>query len=136
MLAVRPEKAKPEVKMADPAIIEIQTLRELKGALDRTEGGVILDFYGNFCGPCRTFAPQYESWAKEFQGKITFAKVNVEKAEALCQLYQIHVIPTLVVLDKEGKVVRKSSGSVEIAELGKKLDKVRDSPEINPMVFK
>jgi len=116
-------------------IVEIKTPEELSKLLAEADGGVILDFYGDYCGPCRMFAPQYEAWANEFQGKITFAKVNVEKARRLCETYHIRSIPTLVVLNKEGKVMRKSSGIVEIAEVGKRLDKERDKANVDPIVF-
>ncbi|MBS0653729.1 MAG: FAD-dependent oxidoreductase [Verrucomicrobia bacterium] len=129
------KKTSTPVSKAKP-VIEIGTREELAKLLRETDGGVILDFYGDYCGPCRMFGPQYESWAKEFQGKIAFAKVNVEKENGLCEAYQIRVIPTLVILDKEGKVVRKSSGSMEIAEVGKRLDSAKDSVHIDPAIFK
>ncbi|MGE0670984.1 MAG: FAD-dependent oxidoreductase [Parachlamydiales bacterium] len=121
---------------SEKPVIEIATREELAKLLKVADGGIILDFYGDYCGPCRMFAPQYASWAKEFQGKITFAKVNVEKANGLCEAYQIRVIPTLVILDKEGKVIRKSAGSIEIAEVGKRLDSAKDSALIDSAIFK
>ena len=117
-------------------VIEIETEAELDKVLCESHGSVILDFYGDYCGPCRTFGPQFTSWANEFQGKITFAKVNVEQAQALCQTYQVHAIPTLIVLDKEGKVVRKSCGINEIAEVGKRLNSAKGRPKIDAEVFK
>ncbi len=118
------------------SVIEIKTKEELAKLLSEMKGAVILDFYGDYCGPCRMFGPQYEAWAEEFQGKIGFAKINVEKASELCEAYQICVVPTLVILDKEGRVVQKSSGSIEIAEVGKRLDKAKNSSDIDPAVFK
>ena len=131
-----PKKAQPPIQKDQP-VVDIQTHQDLKALLDTAKGGVILDFYGDFCGPCRMIAPQYEAWAREFHEKITFAKVNVEKAPALCQTYQIRAIPTLVILDKEGKVIRKSSGTMEIAEVGKMLDQARNqSADLSVGIFR
>lgn len=124
----KPSKSQP--------VIDIQTKEDLKKALSETSGVVFLDFYGDYCGPCRMFSPQYEAWAKEFEGKITFAKVNVEKAQGLCQAYQIRGIPTLIILDSDGKIVRKSTGSYEIAEVGRRLDGAKQNTHIDPALFK
>jgi thioredoxin reductase (NADPH) len=122
--------------VANQGVIEIETEAELDRVLCSSEGSVLLDFYGDYCGPCRTFGPQFVSWATEFQGKATFAKVNVQQAQGLCETYQIQAIPTLVVLDREGKVVRKSCGITEIAEVGKRLKSAKDRSKIDAEVFK
>ncbi len=120
---------------AEP-VIEIHSNQELKEMLSRAEGVVILDFYGDYCGPCRMFAPLYESWAKQYEGKAIFAKVNVSNARELFDIYQVHSIPTLIILDKEGKVIRKGAGSPEISEVGKRLENARDMTSIDAAAFR
>lgn len=127
------------VKAAAPVVqpvIEIHSSQELKNVLSRADGVVILDFYGDYCGPCRMFAPLYESWAKEYQGKALFAKVNVADARELFELYQVQAIPTLIILDKDGKVVRKGVGSHEISEVGKRLESAREMTLIDAAAFR
>lgn len=103
-----------------------QFVRELKGA----QGPVFVDFYATRCGPCKMFSPLYESWARDFHGKIKFLKVNADHMDELFREYHINVVPTLIVFDANGKIVQKSTGSREIAKVEKCLQKVKDKPEI------
>ena len=60
---------------------------------------VVLDFWADWCGPCQIQAPVIEELAKELDGKVKFAKVNVDEEAALALKYQIMSIPTLVVMN-------------------------------------
>lgn len=117
-------------------LLEVKNQEELQKLLSESEVPLMLDFYGDFCGPCRMFSPMYEAWAKEFQGKILFVKVDVEKAQSLCQAYQIRGIPTVVILDKEGKLISKNCGSLEIAQIDQQLQKMKNSDKIDAQNFK
>jgi thioredoxin reductase (NADPH) len=108
-----------------------QFARELKGA----QGPVFVDFYATRCGPCKMFSPLYESWARDFHGKIKFLKVNADHMDELFREYHVNVVPTLIVFDANGKIVQKSTGSREIAKVEKCLQKVKDKPEITSQDF-
>lgn len=56
---------------------------------------VLIDFFAEWCMPCKMFAPIFEATADEFEGKVKFVKVNVDDAPELAQKYLVMSIPTL-----------------------------------------
>jgi thioredoxin 2 len=77
---------------------------------------IVVDFWAPWCGPCRAFAPTFQSVASELGSKIIFAKINTEAFPDAGQLFQIRGIPTLIVF-KNGKEVDRESGAMPIAML-------------------
>lgn len=73
------------------------------------EAPVILDFWADWCMPCRMQAPILDAFAEEMGEKVKVGKVNVDEEAALALKYQIVSIPTLVLMDK-GVFVKKVSG--------------------------
>lgn len=71
-------------------------------------GIVVVDFYADWCAPCRNFAPMFESVAEEFD--VTFVKINVDNHSDLAAKYSVRSIPAVFIL-KDGKVVKQNSGS-------------------------
>lgn len=59
---------------------------------------VILDFWADWCGPCKMQAPVFDALAGELDGKVIFGKVNVDEEAALALKYQVMSIPTIVVM--------------------------------------
>ena len=82
---------------------------------------VLLDFYANWCGPCRLVAPVIEEVATE-RPDVTVGKINVDESPALAREFRIYSIPTLVVL-RDGKVVAQASGARPKAEILALLDR-------------
>lgn len=70
---------------------------------------VLLDFYADWCGPCRMVGPVIEEIASERED-ILVGKVNVDESPELAGAFKIYSIPTLVVL-KDGKVINQASGA-------------------------
>ncbi len=60
---------------------------------------VIIDFWADWCGPCKMQAPIFEALAEELDGKVKFGKVNVDEEAALALKYQVMSIPTMVVMN-------------------------------------
>jgi thioredoxin len=64
---------------------------------------VIIDFYADWCRPCRMVAPIMEEFAKEYNGKVRVFKVNTDAEQELAQLFQIRSIPAVMFIPKSGK---------------------------------
>ena len=76
---------------------------------------VVIDFYADWCGPCKMLAPVLEEIAKE-NTNTKFVKINVDDAQDLAMEYNVMSIPTLVVI-KNGKEVNRVVGLVNKSEL-------------------
>ena len=81
---------------------------------------VLVDFWAEWCMPCKMIAPAVEAIAKEYEGKLKVCKLNVDDAPAAAAQYSVMSIPTLL-LFKEGKVVDKTVGVVPKAAIDAKL---------------
>lgn len=77
---------------------------------------VVVDFYADWCGPCKMLAPVIETLADELEGKVKIGKLNVDNAPETAQKYGIMSIPTLLYI-KNGEVVNKTVGVVSKAEI-------------------
>jgi len=81
----------------------------------QSEKPVLLDFYADWCGPCRMVAPIIEEIARENE-QYLIAKVNVDEVPALAQQFGIVSIPTLIVM-KNGEVVQQVAGARPKAQI-------------------
>lgn len=82
----------------------------------RSELPVLVDFYADWCGPCRMVAPIVEELAKDYDGRIRFVKINVDECAAVSQAYSIMSIPTLLFF-RGGKVVDQVIGALPKPQL-------------------
>ena len=71
---------------------------------------VFVDFWAEWCGPCRMVSPVVEDLAGEYEGKVKFVKVNVDEAGELASRYNVFSIPTLILFNK-GEVVSQQVGA-------------------------
>ncbi len=82
---------------------------------------VIIDFWAEWCGPCRMVGPIIEEMSKEYEGKAVIGKVDVDNNSEIATKYAIRNIPTILFI-KNGEIVDKQVGAVPKATLVKKLE--------------
>ena len=74
---------------------------------DAGDKPVLIDFYAEWCGPCKMAAPVIEELVGEYAGKAVIAKINVDEQNALAAKYGVMSIPTVIVISKGEEVDRK-----------------------------
>ncbi len=81
---------------------------------------VLVDFWAEWCGPCRMIGPVVEEISKEYQGKVKVAKLNIDEAQDLAMKFGVMSIPTLLVF-KNGQVVNQAVGAMSKDQLVSRL---------------
>ena len=84
-------------------------------------GVTLVDFWAEWCGPCKMLTPIIDELVGEYDGKATISKVNVDEASELAQQFGVSSIPTLLVM-KDGKEVNRFVGVTSKDNLSKALD--------------
>ena len=89
----------------------VETLSKPVDVGDEDFGDFVVDFWASWCPPCMVIAPVIEKLAKQYAGKIVFAKVNVDQNPKTALAYRVTSIPTLIVI-KNGVEVDRIIGAV------------------------
>ncbi len=102
-------------------IIEVNKDSFQKSVLE-AQKPILVDFWAPWCGPCKAVAPVIEELAKEYQGKVDFAKVNVDDSPFIASKFNVMSIPTLI-LFKDGKPTEQVVGFKPKDQIKKLIDK-------------
>ena len=102
-------------------MIKIST-KEQFDKLINNEKLVFVDFYAEWCGPCKMMAPIVEQFEESVKGEVKVCKVNIDENQDLAQQYRLTSIPTLM-LFKDGKVVEMAIGYRSLANLNDMVEK-------------
>jgi len=90
--------------------------------IQQRETPILVDFWANWCAPCRVIAPALEELAREYAGRARVAKVDVDENGDLANRFGIRSIPTLVVF-RQGKIVGQVVGAAPKVQLREMIDK-------------
>jgi thioredoxin 1 len=96
---------------------------EFEQKILKGDGTFLVDFWAEWCGPCRQIAPVLDEIAAERGGKITVVKVNIDKNPSTPQKYGVRGIPTLIIF-KNGQAVSTKVGSLPKSKLVEWIDSV------------
>lgn len=88
----------------------------------------LVDFWAEWCGPCRMLAPTFEKLAEKYAEQITFAKVDVDALGDLANRFGVRSIPTLLLV-RRGEVVERIVGVQSLENLSRLLDRYVATPE-------
>jgi thioredoxin 1 len=83
---------------------------------------VLVDFWAEWCGPCKRLGPTVDALATEYAGKVTVGKLNVDENPSVSEKFQIRGIPTILIF-KGGQVVESLVGLAQKEDLKKVIDK-------------
>lgn len=107
-------------------VLEITSASQLKREIASGEGFIVVDFYAPWCNPCKKISPIFASYARRLGEKVKFLKVNVDEVKELSAEYEIRSMPTVLLLDSQGKVLERKVGFEPIKEL---LHQLREKAE-------
>ena len=96
---------------------------DFKSEVVESDAPVLVDFWAEWCGPCKVIAPVVEELANDYEGKIKFGKVNVDDHNMVASEYGVRSIPTLLIF-KNGAVVNQIVGAVPKEKITAILDAV------------
>lgn len=108
--------------MASPLIVNL-TQENFAQQVLQSPGPVLVDFWAEWCGPCKMIAPVLDELADEYQGRARIGKVNIDEQQALAAEYGIRAIPTLLVFAK-GQVAEQIVGARSKRDFKASLDRV------------
>lgn len=108
--------------MAAENIVNL-TEQNFEGEVIRSETPVLVDFWAEWCGPCKMIAPVLDELASEYDGKVKIGKVNIDEEQTLASQHGIRAIPTLLLFNK-GQVAEQIVGLKSKGDLKSSFDKL------------
>lgn len=109
---IRRTKIEEMVKRRETSLEVVKVTNE-KNFTEMISGSkpALVDFWADWCGPCHMMAPIIEGLAKEYSGRMEFAKLNIDESPRIAELYMVNSIPTFIIF-KNGKEAERVIGAV------------------------
>ena len=108
--------------MASPLIVTL-TQENFAQQVLQSPAPVLVDFWAEWCGPCKMIAPLLDELADEYDGKVKIGKVNIDEQQALAAQYGVRAIPTLLLFNN-GQVAEQMVGASSKRDFKASLDRV------------
>jgi thioredoxin 1 len=102
---------------------DIKVLTADDYAAETASGAVVVDFYADWCGPCKMMAPIFHEAAEEYDGKVQFCKINIDDHRSIALENKVMSIPTLLFF-KDGEQKERVTGVLDKAALAEKLGSI------------
>ncbi len=107
--------------MASPNVVTL-TDANFEQEVINSSNPVLVDFWAEWCGPCKMIAPLLDELATEYDGRVKVAKVNIDDHQNLAAQFRVSAIPTLLIF-KNGQVIDQLVGAKSKRDLKASLDK-------------
>ena len=91
------------------------------GELIRSDTPVLVDFYADWCGPCKMMNPVIKEVAQSIQGKARVIKVDIDKSVEAAQTYNVQAVPTFMIF-RNGRIMWRHSGMIDKASLMRQIN--------------
>jgi len=100
---------------------DLNNIKSFKELINKSDKPVLVDFYADWCGPCKMVSPVIKQIAGEYKGRMTTIKVDTDKKPAISAQYKISSIPTIMLFYK-GESVMRLQGSHPYASLKRSIE--------------